>query len=177
MAWYLPGPDIRVHAHFLQEKQSGKLNALLHIGSSLLLSSQQLCSYVHLIWLPDQMPEVTRDWERIEATLPSSKWFADAHASWAVSSAMPAQTPIMGFYHFSTAAVTPGHGFSTPAPFPEVGQVLWKFWGLVIMLQLTLEEQRFEGILTMELYFWGISTWNITNPPGVACEPFVNHRL
>ena len=53
--------------------------------------------FVQLNGLPDQMPEVAKDRERLEVSLPSSKCFAEAHASstWAVSSAMPAQ-PSLG---------------------------------------------------------------------------------
>ena len=52
--------------------------------------------FVQLNGLPDQMPEVAKDGERIEVSLPSSKCFAEAHASstWAVSSALPAQPPL-----------------------------------------------------------------------------------
>ena len=52
--------------------------------------------YVQLNGLPDQMPEVAKDRERLEVSLPSSKCFAEAHASstWAVSSALPAQPPL-----------------------------------------------------------------------------------
>jgi len=52
--------------------------------------------FVQLNGLPDQMPEVAKDRERLEVSLPSSKCFAEAHASstWAVSSAMPAQPPL-----------------------------------------------------------------------------------
>jgi len=53
--------------------------------------------FVQLNGLPDQMSEVAKDRERIEVSLPSSKCFAEAHASstWAVSSALPAQ-PSLG---------------------------------------------------------------------------------
>jgi len=53
--------------------------------------------FVQLNGLPDQMPEVAKDRERLEVSLPSSKCFAEAHASstWAVSSALPAQ-PSLG---------------------------------------------------------------------------------
>jgi len=52
--------------------------------------------FVQLNGLPDQMPEVAKDRERLEVSLPSSKCFAEAHASstWAVSSALPAQPPL-----------------------------------------------------------------------------------
>ena len=81
--------------------------------------------FVQLNGLPDQMPEVAKDRERLEVSLPSSKCFAEAHASstWAVSSA-PAGPAIVGFYHFFlTPAVTPDDstpGFSTPASPAEV---------------------------------------------------------
>jgi len=80
--------------------------------------------FVQLNGLPDQMPEVAKDRERLEVSLPSSKCFAEAHASstWAVSSA-PAGPAIVGFYHFLTPAVTPEDstpGFSTPASPAEV---------------------------------------------------------
>ena len=56
--------------------------------------------FVQLNGLPDQMPEVAKDRERLEVSLPSSKCFADAHVI-ELQMGRELGKAIVGLYHYS----------------------------------------------------------------------------
>ena len=106
------------------------------------------------------MPAVAKDRERLELSLPSSKSFAEAHASsiWAESSAQPSLGSVTSSLH---------HPTETTAPLTEVNQDFLKISWAWKMLQLTIEKQRLEEILTKELNYLGVITLDITISPEV----------